>query len=238
MGLHQVSNDELRRLVRAIYRKALPCPITRAGLVVAQFGDLEGHLDALIGRDRAAALAIIHVVLTERDAAHSSSANVRSNAELLWQGPRPTGSALREPLEWVKDRLAQAQREVLWSGIPAAARHNLLQTLHAAQRGRSLQVQLIVRGCMAEAESFRAENFFHGDPRPQCIAAPPEAIQPPGCLVIDGQRALLFHNPDILLDDEDSPHLRSAVAIENRDMARALEDHLRHLVLQAEYPAL
>lgn len=235
MGLHRVSDDELRRLVRALYRGHLACPVTRAGLVIAQFGDLEGHLNALIGRDRAAALAVIHAVLAEREAAHSTPARSAQDAELLWRGPRPVGSAVREPLELVQDWLARAERRVLWSGVPAGARHKVFQTLHAAQRGRSLEVQLIVRGTVAATGVFLAENFFHGEPRPRCLAADPGSIQPPCCLIVDDLRALLFQSQDDLLDDEDGLQVHSAIAIENRDVARALHEHLLHLVAQASY---
>ena len=236
MGLHHVSADDLRRLVRAVYRGQLSCPVTRAGLVLAQFGDLEGHLDGLIGRDRAAVLALVQAVLMEREAATGGRATAAT--ELLWRGPFPAGSACREPLELVGEWLAQATESVLWAGIPAAARHRLFQTLHAAQRGRDLAVRLIVIGRREAAQRFIIENFNHGTPLPNCAHADPDGVVPPACLIIDGKQALLFQSSADLLDEAESTLLRSAVASHDPAFAATLSEHVHHLVESVPYANL
>ena len=68
IGIHRVSTDDLKRLLRAIHRGALSSPVTRAALVEKGFGDIEGHLKHVVGRDSAGARAVIVAVLEERGA--------------------------------------------------------------------------------------------------------------------------------------------------------------------------
>ena len=67
-GLHRLANPELERLLRALHRGALASPITRSDLIEKAFGHIEGHLDLLVGRDVAAAKALVIAVLGERAA--------------------------------------------------------------------------------------------------------------------------------------------------------------------------
>lgn len=68
LGMHRVSTDDLKRLLRALHRGVLASPLTRASLVEKGFGDLEGHLSLIVGRDAGAAKAVIVAVLQERAA--------------------------------------------------------------------------------------------------------------------------------------------------------------------------
>ena len=70
-GVTRVSDDELKRLLKALHRNLLRTPITRSGLIEAAFGHLEMELDAMVGRDRASAQALIVCVLAERRAARA-----------------------------------------------------------------------------------------------------------------------------------------------------------------------
>jgi hypothetical protein len=67
-GMHRVPTEDLKRLLRALYRGVLASPLTRASLVEKGFGDLEGHLGLIVGRDADAAKAVIVGVLYERAA--------------------------------------------------------------------------------------------------------------------------------------------------------------------------
>lgn len=67
-GIHRVSTDELKRLLRALHRGAISSPVTRWSLIEKGFGNQEGNLDHVIGRDTAAAKALIFAVLQERSA--------------------------------------------------------------------------------------------------------------------------------------------------------------------------
>jgi hypothetical protein len=68
LGMHRVSTDDLKRLLRALHRGVLASPLKRAALVEKGFGDLEGHLSLIVGRDAEAAKAVIVAVLQERAA--------------------------------------------------------------------------------------------------------------------------------------------------------------------------
>jgi hypothetical protein len=68
VGIHRVSTDELKRLLRAIHRGAIASPVTRASLIEKGFGNIEGHLAHVVGRDTAGARAVIAAVLQERGA--------------------------------------------------------------------------------------------------------------------------------------------------------------------------
>jgi len=68
-GLTRVSDDELRRLLKALHRELLRTPITRSGLIEAAFGHIEADLEPMVGRDQRSAQALIVCVLAEREAA-------------------------------------------------------------------------------------------------------------------------------------------------------------------------
>jgi hypothetical protein len=68
LGMHRVSTDDLKRLLRSLHRGVLASPLKRSSLVEKGFGDLEGHLSLIVGRDAEAAKAVIVAVLQERAA--------------------------------------------------------------------------------------------------------------------------------------------------------------------------
>ena len=65
-GLRRVSSQHLQRLLRMVYQDKLTFPITRSGLIAAAMGDLEQHLDLLVGLDKRAAQNVLVAVLAER----------------------------------------------------------------------------------------------------------------------------------------------------------------------------
>lgn len=68
LGIHRVSTEELKRLMRWLHRGILPSPITRSALIEKAFGNQEGNLRTVVGLDTAAAKALIVAVLEERAA--------------------------------------------------------------------------------------------------------------------------------------------------------------------------
>jgi hypothetical protein len=68
LGLHRVSTDELKRLLRALHRGAISSPVTRWSLIEKGFGNIEGHLRHVVARDTDGAKAVILAVLEERAA--------------------------------------------------------------------------------------------------------------------------------------------------------------------------
>lgn len=67
-GLHHLSSDELRRLLRALHRGVLAPRVSRAQLIEKGFGNIEGHLGALVGREPIVATVAVAAVLQERAA--------------------------------------------------------------------------------------------------------------------------------------------------------------------------
>jgi hypothetical protein len=68
LGLHRVSTEELKRLLRALHRGALSSPVARWSLIEKGFGNIEGHLRHIVSRDTDSAKAVIFAVLEERGA--------------------------------------------------------------------------------------------------------------------------------------------------------------------------
>ena len=68
LGLHRVSTEELKRLLRALHRGALSSPVTRWSLIEKGFGNMEGNLKHVVGRDTDSAKAVLFAVLEERAA--------------------------------------------------------------------------------------------------------------------------------------------------------------------------
>jgi hypothetical protein len=67
-GLRKVSSEQLKRVLQLLYRGQLTAPISRSGLIGAALGDIENHLDILVGLDQRAAQCVIVAVLAERRA--------------------------------------------------------------------------------------------------------------------------------------------------------------------------
>lgn len=67
-GFTRVPPADLEQLLRIVHRGTVPFPITRAALVACAFGHLESELDLLVGRDQAAARALLVAVIAERRA--------------------------------------------------------------------------------------------------------------------------------------------------------------------------
>lgn len=232
-GLHRVSTTDIKRLLAAIHHNHIPFPITRAGLVVAAFGDLEGDLNALVGRDKAAAVALIGAVLRQRDA--SSGTRRGAAAELLWTGPSAAGHAAREPFESASELIATAKQSILFSGIPATLPSPLLRLMHAAQQGRDLDATVVWVGDPGAAQQRFEIEFAQNARTPSCWQALPAGPQPPACLLIDSESALLFSAPLVpcLMNDDDETSAQwvgSAVLIAEPKAVVTLEAQIKNLI--------
>jgi hypothetical protein len=67
-GIHRISTDELKRLLRALHRGAISSPVTRWSLIEKGFGNMEVDLAHVVGQPTEAAKAVIAAVLMERSA--------------------------------------------------------------------------------------------------------------------------------------------------------------------------
>lgn len=69
LGLVTVSSDDLRKLLRMVFRKQLECPLTPAGLASVGLQDASGPLlGHLRGLDGKAVHAVVVAALAEREA--------------------------------------------------------------------------------------------------------------------------------------------------------------------------
>ncbi len=153
-GLHKLPSQELKRLLRALHRGALPSPITRAALIEAAFGHVEAHLDVLVGRDLAAAKALLVAVLAERGTEPEAS------AAFVFTGPEAPGTRSRDTIEQVRELLAGATQSLALYGLRAGERSDetraLLRTVNALMLGRGVKVRLVFDGgTAAHSEGMR-----------------------------------------------------------------------------------
>ena len=65
-GLTQVTTEDLERLLRAVHRKELPCPIDRIGLACTGLLRTGDDLGILLGLNEQAVRALLVCVLAER----------------------------------------------------------------------------------------------------------------------------------------------------------------------------
>jgi hypothetical protein len=222
VGLHKVSSAELVRLVRAIAREDFADPVTRAALVLAKFGHLEDQLDALVGRDKAAATAILSAVLHER-----SSAPARAVTG-VWSGPAPTGQGTRDVYDSLLELIATAEQSLLLTGADLERDARLLRSLHSAQRGRSLHAVVVLSGAAAEVdrsalEELARELFQERLPWPELyvpdVARVRSAI--PVALLADHKRALILSGAPPAIEAEDY-ELTQGVLVEDDAVVTAL----------------
>ena len=184
-GIHALPSAELLRLARAIARADFAEKVSRAALVLAKFGHLESELDVLVGHEKRAALAIVSAILRERERAPAFRANV------IWSGPHPTGQGTREPYELLVELIATAERSVLFTGVDLERDARLLRSLHAAQRGRSLEVSVV----LAQGDSKQAADLFGTfKPWPALFVPDPARMHGllPLCLVADETRFVVM----------------------------------------------
>ena len=136
-GLHRLATPELKRLLRALHRGALPEPITRSGLIEKAFGHIEADLDLVVGRDVAAAKALVVAVLNERD-------GVRGQGTAFSYCGVPTpGTRSRDLVDQVRELAASATQSIHLYGLRIADDRGLLRTVASLMSGRDVRVRLV-----------------------------------------------------------------------------------------------
>lgn len=198
-GIHALPSAELLRLARAIAREDFAEKVSRAALVLAKFGHLESELDVLVGHEKRAALAIVSAILRERERAPAFRANV------CWSGPHPTGQGTREPYDLLVELIATAERSVLFAGVDLERDARLLRSLHAAQRGRSLEVSVILAQADSAHGARAADLFASFQPWPALYAPDPARVHSllPLALISDETRFVVMSGaaPDVEAPD-------------------------------------
>jgi hypothetical protein len=228
-GLHRVSASDLTRLTRAIARADFADPVTRAALVLAKFGHLEGELDALVGQPKNAAVAIIAAVLRERS-------NTPARAVTgVWNGPPPTGQGTRAAFDSLLELIASAQRSVVFTGAELERDARLLRSLHAAQRGRELQATVVLAAAPSGDASTQLRELFQArEPLPRLYRPDPARLPfpIPQTLLVDGERAVLLAGAPASVEPEDCA-LTLGVLVEDAPTVVVLEAQWHVLIEQA-----
>ena len=136
-GLHRLSSEELKRLLRALHRDALPSPVTRAALIEKGFGNIELHLDHVVGRDVESAKAMLAAMLAERATAGGAS------AQLVYCGLPNPGTRSRDLIEQVRELLTSATQSVEIYGLGLPDERGLVRTIAAVCDGRDVPGRLV-----------------------------------------------------------------------------------------------
>ena len=224
-GIHNLPDAELLRLTKAIARDDFSERVSRAALALAKFGHLEAELDVLVGHEKRGALAIIAAILRERQRAPSWRASV------AWSGPPPTGQGTRAPYELLQELIATAEKSIVFTGVDLKRDSRLLRSLHAAQRGRELQAQVILAQRAPDAAQLAHELFSDFKPWPELYAPDVRALRVPLplCLIADQSRAVLLAGaaPEVEAPDED---ITAGVLLEDAQGATALYAQWRALL--------
>jgi len=77
LGLTGLADTDLERLLRALHRGELPCPITPQSLAIGGLTYLQDRVEFLKGLDAAAVRAVLVAVLAERKAMADERARTR-----------------------------------------------------------------------------------------------------------------------------------------------------------------
>lgn len=66
LGLTRLRDEELERLLAAVHGGRMTYPLSRAGIMLAGFGDLADRAELLVGLDERSTRAVLVVALAER----------------------------------------------------------------------------------------------------------------------------------------------------------------------------
>jgi hypothetical protein len=227
-GIHRVSTEHLKRVLRALHRGVLPSPVTRSALIEKAFGDFERDLDVLVGLDARGAQAVIASVLKQRNAGSEA------RAQLVYMGPPSAGTKSRDALEVVREQLATATRSITLLGAHASGMSGaLLSTLAAAVQGRGLRAHIAFDADLTSAAA-EAERVAEADVRsrlaPLGVAfyAFTERRARGHALLVDSLRLYVSSAP--LDATEDEGYVDFGAIIEDLDAVRAFEEEWARLL--------
>lgn len=203
-SLKQVSTAVLEQLREAVASGMVKPPVDRAGLV--GFGvrhQLEAIEHALAGHKTAACLAVLDVVLAERETR-------RPTPELVWTGPEATAGTARDTAVVLREVLEGARESVILGGYSFKYAREVLRPLYESMRNHGVDARFVVHvpqvehgGAVEEhleehLGGFLADNWPFGEPRPRIyydkralVPGPPYCSLHAKCVVVDGARAFV-----------------------------------------------
>lgn len=199
-----MSTALVAQLRTAIATGFLKPPLDRAALV--GFGvrhQLEAIEAALAGHKTAACLAVLDVVLAEREGRKASP-------ELVWTGPEAPAGTARDTAVVLRELFESARESVILAGYSFKYARDVLAPLHASMRDHAIDARFFVhipqieRAGDVEAHVdehlgvFLEESWTFGDPHPRIyydrraiVPGPPYASMHAKCVVVDGLRAFV-----------------------------------------------
>jgi phosphatidylserine/phosphatidylglycerophosphate/cardiolipin synthase-like enzyme len=202
--LRHVSTTVLEQLRDAISSGTLRPPLDRAALV--GFGvreQLEAIEVALAGHKSAACLAVLDVVLAERE-------ERKPTPELVWTGPEAPAGTARDTAVVLRELFEGARESVILGGYSFKHAGNVLAPLHRSMRDRGVDARFFVHVPQVETGDapvqhldthlgeFLTESWPFGDPRPRIyydkrslVPGPPYSSMHAKCVVVDGARAFV-----------------------------------------------
>jgi PLD-like domain len=203
-SLKEVATTVLVQLRQAVASGTLKPPMDRAALV--GFGirhQLDAIEGALAGHKSAACLAVLDVVLAERE-------ERKPTPELVWTGPEALAGTARDTAVVLRDLLEGARESVILGGYSFKYAKDVLAPLHASMKANQVDARFFVhvpqveRGDSLEGYlekhlgGFLRESWTFGEPRPRLyydkralIPGPPYSSLHAKCVVVDGARAFV-----------------------------------------------
>jgi phosphatidylserine/phosphatidylglycerophosphate/cardiolipin synthase-like enzyme len=203
--LKEVSTSAIERLRNAIVTGQLKTPIDRAALLGSgirhQLDAIEG---TLAGHRSAACLAILDVVLAEREVR-------RPTPQLVWTGPEEPGGAARDTAVVLRELFEGARESVILAGYSFDHAAAVLAPLHAVMRDHGVKASFFVNMPQADRSDvpdgehlkehlgrFVQSNWPFGAPFPALyydkralVPGPPFCSLHAKCVVVDGARAFV-----------------------------------------------
>lgn len=202
--LKQVSTTVLEQLRDAVASGTLKPPLDRAALV--GFGvrhQLEAIEQALTGHRSAACLAVLDVVLAERE-------DRKPTPELVWTGPEASSGTARDTAVALRELFEGARESVILGGYSFKYARDVLAPLYRSMRDHAVDARFFVHVPQVETRSapddhldahlgsFLVESWPFGAPRPRIyydkralVPGPPYSSLHAKCVVVDGARAFV-----------------------------------------------
>ena len=242
IGLTRVPLPTLQRLLEALDRRRIECPLSAAELTdVGASLFAEDVMAALHGLDSAGARVTLAVAIAER--VHRPPPRI----DLVWTGPESRASVSRSTALVVERLFTDAQQSVIVGGY-AFDSPDVLRPLHGAMAARGVSAMIFMdipakASSRATADAFAMEfidGFFRdvwtfGAPRPDIYFDPRTAAPGPPwvslhakCVVVDDERA--FVTSANFTDRGQERNIEAGVLVEDRTFAEELAAQWRQLV--------
>lgn len=183
VSLARVSTASLERLVEGLEAGLVSAPISKNGLIA--FG-VKGQLDAVVsvlgGHSKAASLAVLRAVLSER------SHVKRPAPELVWTGPEGASAQARDTAVVLRELFEGARKRVVLAGYSFKDAENVLRPLHEVMVQYGVETHFFVDIPQPSVQPLDEEAYGHAQLSAFIAANWPFPSRPP--IVYCDRRAL------------------------------------------------